>query len=97
MQARQSQGATQLPIQSSRPLVGLSKLFFKFDKPGVKQHAHLRLRLLGFLVSDDSLMFDRGDEAMVPRQRFIVWTVVVTNGPRSLTEFIKTGFFDAQC
>jgi hypothetical protein len=34
---------------------------------------------------------------MVPRQRFIVWTVVVTNGPRSLTEFIKTGFFDAQC
>ena len=67
---------TDQTIQSSRPLVGLSKLFFKFDKPGVKQHAHLRLRLLGFLVSDDSLMFDRGDEAMVPRQRFIVWTVV---------------------
>jgi hypothetical protein len=37
---------TDQTIQSSRPLVGLSKLFFKFDKPGVKQHAHLRLRLL---------------------------------------------------
>jgi hypothetical protein len=38
---------------------------------------------------------------MVPRQKVHRvdggWRGWLTNGPRSLTEFIKTGCFDAQC